>query len=142
MIHRNIFRKFWFPEYIINSKIPERLLKNWRYKARHKLIESLSIYQKKIDWFKDLFEENNSYKIFKKWDINIKVHLFMYNIKDTPLKEYEKYVSPSIHWIFINHIIIILSYKTYLIKLKNLYYYDFQHKLTLIYELMELKYLI
>jgi hypothetical protein len=41
MIHRDIFRKFWFPEYIINSKIPERLLKNWRYKARHKWIESL-----------------------------------------------------------------------------------------------------
>ncbi len=41
MIHRDIFRKYWFPEYIINSKIPEKSLKNWRYNAKHKWIESL-----------------------------------------------------------------------------------------------------
>jgi len=41
IIHREIFRKFWFPEYIIKSTIPEKSLKNWRYKAKHKWIESL-----------------------------------------------------------------------------------------------------
>ena len=46
IIHRNIFRKFWFPEYIINSKIPEKSLKNWRYNAKHKWIESLQNTQK------------------------------------------------------------------------------------------------
>jgi len=46
MIHRDIFRKFWFPEYIINSKIPEKSLKNWRYNAKHKWIESLKNTQK------------------------------------------------------------------------------------------------
>jgi len=61
---------------------------------------SFSSYQKKIDWFKDLFEDNNTHKVFKKWNINIKVSLFMYNMKDTPPEWYEKYVSPSIAWIF------------------------------------------
>jgi len=46
VIHRDIFIKFWFPEYIINSKIPEKSLKNWRYNAKHKWIESLQNTQK------------------------------------------------------------------------------------------------
>ena len=40
-IHRDIFKSFWFPEYIISSKIPEKSLKNWRFKAKHEWINSL-----------------------------------------------------------------------------------------------------
>lgn len=40
ILHRDIFKKCWFPEYIINSNIPAKSLKNWRYKAKHKWIES------------------------------------------------------------------------------------------------------
>lgn len=46
IIHRDIFRKFWFPEYIINSNVPAKSLKNWRYKAKHKWIKSLQNTQK------------------------------------------------------------------------------------------------
>ena len=41
IMHRGIFEQFWFPEYIISSKIPEKSLKNWRYNAKHKWIKSL-----------------------------------------------------------------------------------------------------
>lgn len=46
IIYRDIFEKYWFPEYIINSRIPEKSLKNWRYKAKHKWINSLQNTQK------------------------------------------------------------------------------------------------
>jgi hypothetical protein len=67
MIHRDIFKKFWFPEYIINSKIPEKSLKNWRYIAKHKWIESLKNtkkWRKKkeiMDFSKMSLKEQNEY---------------------------------------------------------------------------------
>ena len=61
---------------------------------------SFTNYQRKIDYFKDLFEENGNQKIFKQWKMNIKVNLFIYNINDTPPEWYEKYGSTSIYNMF------------------------------------------
>lgn len=34
--HRKIFEDFWFPDYLINSKVVNRSLWNWRYKLKDK----------------------------------------------------------------------------------------------------------
>lgn len=34
IFYRDIFRKLWFPEYIVNSKIPERNFNRWNNKAK------------------------------------------------------------------------------------------------------------
>lgn len=34
--HKRIFKDFWFPAYIVNSKIPKQSLKNWRGKFKEK----------------------------------------------------------------------------------------------------------
>lgn len=34
--HRRIFKDFWFPEYIVNSKMPAQLLKNRRWRSKEK----------------------------------------------------------------------------------------------------------
>lgn len=67
---------------------------------------SFSSYQKKTDFFKELFEtENNNIiksKIFNKNNYNIRVKLAIYNTKNEPPKEYKRYVKPSIVEIFKN----------------------------------------
>ena len=39
--HREIFKMFWFPEYIYKSKIVTQSLWNWRYKVKNKWISWL-----------------------------------------------------------------------------------------------------
>ncbi|MDD3145507.1 MAG: DEAD/DEAH box helicase family protein [Candidatus Gracilibacteria bacterium] len=67
---------------------------------------SFSSYQKKINYFNELFEDNLDNgivsKIFSKNNFNIKVKLGIYNIKDEAPKEYKRYVKPSIVEIFKN----------------------------------------
>lgn len=67
---------------------------------------SFSSYQKKINYFNELFEDNLDNwivsKIFSKNNFNIKVKLWIYNIKDEAPKEYKRYVKPSIVEIFKN----------------------------------------
>lgn len=33
---RDIFRHFWFPDFIVDSDVPKQILKNWRYNMRKK----------------------------------------------------------------------------------------------------------
>lgn len=44
MFHRDIFKTLWFPEYIINSRIPKLSLDRWKNKMKHKWKE----------WFDDI----------------------------------------------------------------------------------------
>jgi len=39
--YKEIFIKLWFPEYIINSEIPKKSLKNWRNFVKNNWIENL-----------------------------------------------------------------------------------------------------
>ena len=39
LFYTEIFKKLWFPEYIINSKIPQRSFHRWNYKNNNWLIE-------------------------------------------------------------------------------------------------------
>ena len=39
LFYKEIFKKLWFPEYIINSKIPQRSFHRWNYKNNNWLIE-------------------------------------------------------------------------------------------------------
>lgn len=36
--HKEIFKEFWFPEYIINSQIPKDTFDRLRYQSKHKWI--------------------------------------------------------------------------------------------------------
>ena len=38
LFYTEIFKKLWFPEYIINSKIPQRSFHRWNYKNNNWLI--------------------------------------------------------------------------------------------------------
>lgn len=40
IFYTDIFEKLWFPEYIVNSKIPQRSYHRWNYKNNHWLLEN------------------------------------------------------------------------------------------------------
>lgn len=53
-VSKEIFIKFWFPEYIICSQVPWESLKRWRFKAKHEWISSLNNtkkWRKKKEYF-------------------------------------------------------------------------------------------
>lgn len=50
IIPKDIFKKLWFPEYIINSEIPWRSLKRWRFKMKHKWF---SVFNETKKWRKN-----------------------------------------------------------------------------------------
>ena len=39
LFYRDIFKKLWFPEYIVNSKIPERSFNRWNNKSKNWNVE-------------------------------------------------------------------------------------------------------
>lgn len=65
--HREIFKSFWFPEYIVKSNVVERSLWNWRHKFKNKWLYGLidtKKWRKKnenIDFTKMLPEEKIKY---------------------------------------------------------------------------------
>lgn len=58
LLPREIFKKFWFPEYIINTKIPKQTLGTLRYKERNEWI-SWVISSKKGKPKKEKIDFNN-----------------------------------------------------------------------------------
>ena len=60
---KEIFEKLWFPEYIINSKIPQRSFHRWNYKNNNSLIEDKKWRPKKeeIDFENMTLEQENEY---------------------------------------------------------------------------------
>jgi len=61
---KEIFKQFWFPEYIINSNIPSQSLARWKNNINNKwLIEEKKWRPKKeiIDFDKMTLEEQNEY---------------------------------------------------------------------------------
>jgi len=61
LLPREIFKKFWFPEYIINTKIPKQTLGTLRYKERNEWI-SWVISSKKGRLKKERIDFNNMTK--------------------------------------------------------------------------------
>ena len=39
LFYKEIFKKLWFPEYIVNSKIPERSYHRWNNKSKNWFLE-------------------------------------------------------------------------------------------------------
>lgn len=44
--HKQIFREFWFPDFIINSEIPKDTFDRLRYKSKHKWIKWIISWKK------------------------------------------------------------------------------------------------
>ena len=63
LFYKNIFKKLWFPEYIINSKIPERSYHRWNNKSKKWLLEDKKWRSKKenIDFGNMTLEQENEY---------------------------------------------------------------------------------
>lgn len=63
IFYRDIFSKLWFPEYIVNSKIPERSYNRWKNKSKKWNIEDKKWRQKveKIDFDNMTLEQENEY---------------------------------------------------------------------------------
>lgn len=63
IFYTEIFKKLWFPEYIINSKIPERSYHRWKYKSDKWVIEEKKWRptKKKIDYANLTNEEKIEY---------------------------------------------------------------------------------
>ena len=63
LFYKNIFKKLWFPEYIINSKIPERSYHRWNNKSKKWLLEDKKWRPKKenIDFGNMTLEQENEY---------------------------------------------------------------------------------
>lgn len=63
IFYRDIFKKLWFPEYIVNSKIPERNYNRWKTKSKSWSIEDKKWRPKKekIDFNNMTLEQENEY---------------------------------------------------------------------------------
>lgn len=63
MFYRDIFKKLWFPEYILNSKIPERSYNRWKTKSKNWNIEDKKWRPKKekVDFDNMTLEQENEY---------------------------------------------------------------------------------
>lgn len=77
---RDIFRHFWFPEFIITSNIPKQNLKNWRRNI-------------KADWLPWLLSSKKWRKKWKKIDLEsmpLEERIKYLEIENTYLKELHK----------------------------------------------------
>lgn len=62
MFYRDIFKILWFPDYIVNSKIPERSYNRWKRNLQNWIIESKKWRKKKnIDITTMTLQEQNEY---------------------------------------------------------------------------------
>lgn len=63
IFYRDIFKKLWFPEYILNSKIPERSYNRWKTKSKNWNIEDKKWRPKKekVDFDNMTLEQENEY---------------------------------------------------------------------------------
>lgn len=63
IFYKDIFKKLWFPEYIVHSKIPERSHNRWKNKSKEWEIESKKWRPKvgKIDFNNMTLEQENEY---------------------------------------------------------------------------------
>jgi hypothetical protein len=63
IFYRDIFKILWFPEYIVNWKVPERSYNRWRRNLTVWKIESVKWRKKKnkVDISKMTLEEQNEY---------------------------------------------------------------------------------
>jgi hypothetical protein len=67
IFYREIFKIFWFPEYVVNSKVPERSYTRWKNLLKNKWLHWLVGVKKwrplkeKIDINKMTLEEQNVY---------------------------------------------------------------------------------
>lgn len=64
LISKEIFRKLWFPEYIINTKIPDKSLDRWKRKVKIKWIYEEQKWKprtEKIDFDNMTLEQENEY---------------------------------------------------------------------------------
>ena len=63
IFYREIFKNLWFPEYIINSKIPERSYNRWKNNDKRWVIELKKWRHKKekIDFNNMTLEQENEY---------------------------------------------------------------------------------
>lgn len=63
IFYRDIFKKLWFPEYIVKSKIPERSYNRWKTKSKNWNIEDKKWRTKseKIDFDNMTLEQENEY---------------------------------------------------------------------------------
>ncbi len=63
IFYRDIFNKLWFPEYILNSKIPERSYNRWKTKSKNWNIEDKKWRPKKekVDFDNMTLEQENEY---------------------------------------------------------------------------------
>lgn len=63
MFYRDIFKKLWFPEYIVKSQIPEKSYNRWKTKSENWNIEDKKWRPKKeeIDFENMTLEQENEY---------------------------------------------------------------------------------
>lgn len=63
MFYRDIFKKLWFPEYVVKSKVPERNYNRWKTKNINWNIEDKKWRPKKeeIDFDNMTLEQENEY---------------------------------------------------------------------------------
>lgn len=63
MYYKNIFRKLWFPDYVVNSNIPQYCYHRWKKKSKNWNIEDKKWRPKveKIDFENMTLEQENEY---------------------------------------------------------------------------------
>ena len=63
IFYKDIFKNFWFPEYIINSEIPRNSLNRWKYNLNKWNIElkKWRLKKERIDFNNMTLEQENEY---------------------------------------------------------------------------------